>query len=94
MGESEDTERFDRSVFWRYGQQHPRRLTPELALRWQPVLDHVGTLSAWATSNADLSTADHVSARARWSALLGGPLPYTRASLSYELSHRPQPSSA
>ncbi|WP_309892007.1 hypothetical protein [Archangium sp.] len=88
VGESEDTERFDRSVFWRYGQQHPRRLTPELALRWQPVLDHVGTLSAWATSNADLYTADHVSARARWSALLGGPLPYTRASLSYELSQR------
>jgi hypothetical protein len=27
VDESEDTERFDRSVFWRYGQQHPRRLT-------------------------------------------------------------------
>ncbi len=88
VGEKVDSERFDRGVYWRYGEQHPRRLTPEVALRWQPLMDHVGTLSAWATSNADMRTADHVSAKARWSALLGGPLPYTRASLSYELSQR------
>jgi hypothetical protein len=88
--EGVEADLFDRDVFWRYGERHPRRLTPELSLRWQPLLDHVGTLSAWATSNADLRTVDHVSARARWSALLGGPWPYTRASLSYELSHRPE----
>jgi hypothetical protein len=88
--EAVETERFDRGVFSRYGEQHPRRLTPEVSLRWQPLMDHVGLLSAWATSNADLRTVDHVSVRARWATLLGGPRPYTRASLSYELSQRLQ----
>jgi hypothetical protein len=83
-------EQFDRNVFWRYGEQHAQRLTPRLALRWQPFQDHVGGLALGATSNADLHTVDHVDGQLRWAALLGGSSPFTRAALGYGLSYRVQ----
>jgi hypothetical protein len=89
-GAEPSVEQLDRNVFWRYGEEHARRLTPRLSLRWQPFQDHVGGLSLAATSNADLHTVDHLDGGLRWAALLGGPLPFTRAELSYGLSYRPE----
>ncbi|NPC77688.1 hypothetical protein HPC49_05395 [Pyxidicoccus fallax] len=83
-----DLSRYDQSVYWRYGKDHPRRLTPRLALRWQPFQDHVGTFGTYATTNADLGSLDQAGGQARWEALLGGPLRGTRAELGYELSYR------
>ncbi len=87
-GSAVDAGRYDQSVYWRYGEDHPRRLMPKLALRWQPFQDHVGTVGTFATTNADLGSLDHAGGQARWAALLGGPLRGTRAELGYELSYR------
>ncbi|MCY1020681.1 hypothetical protein [Pyxidicoccus sp. MSG2] len=87
-GSAVDPDRYDQSVFWRYGEDHPRRLIPKLSLRWQPFQDHVGSVGAFATTNADLGTLDHAGGGARWAALLGGPLRGTRAELGYELTYR------
>ncbi|MFP2926784.1 hypothetical protein ACLESO_16610 [Pyxidicoccus sp. 3LG] len=87
-GSAVDPSRYDQGVYWRYGADHPRRLTPRLGLRWQPFQDHVGTAGTFATTNADLSTLDQAGGNLRWAALLGGPLRGTRAELGYELSYR------
>ncbi|MBF5040766.1 hypothetical protein FGE12_00040 [Aggregicoccus sp. 17bor-14] len=79
---------YDRNVSWLFGREHPRRLTPRLSLRWQPLQDHVGTLSTWAVSNADLRTADSLNSQLRWSALLFGPRSQARATLAYDASLR------
>jgi hypothetical protein len=80
---------FDRSVFWRYGLEHPQRLTPRLTLRWTPFQDVVGRLSGFAISNADFATLDQYGGAMKWAALLGGPLQGARASLGYDLTWRP-----
>ncbi|HZI13253.1 MAG TPA: hypothetical protein VE153_22925, partial [Myxococcus sp.] len=87
-GSAVDSSRYDQSVYWRYGEDHPARLTPRLNLRWQPFQDHVGTVGTFATTNADFATLDQAGGQARWEALLGGPLRGTRAGLGYELSYR------
>ncbi|MBZ4422744.1 hypothetical protein [Myxococcus sp. RHSTA-1-4] len=87
-GSAVDPARYDQGVYWRYGEDHPRRLMPRLALRWQPFQDHVGTVGTFATTNADLGSLDHAGGLVRWAALLGGPLRGTRAELGYELSYR------
>ncbi|QSQ23834.1 hypothetical protein JY651_02285 [Pyxidicoccus parkwayensis] len=87
-GSAVDPDRYDQSVFWRYGEDHPKRLMPKLTLRWQPFQDHVGTVGTFATTNSDLGTLDHAGGAARWAALLGGPLRGTRAELGYELTYR------
>ena len=78
---------YDRSVYWRYGEQHPIRPSPRLSLRWQPLQDMVGVLSTWAVTNPELVTLDHASARAAWTALLPF-YPNARGSLAYEASYR------
>ncbi|HET9450350.1 MAG TPA: hypothetical protein VFO83_05685, partial [Aggregicoccus sp.] len=87
-GEGVDRERYDRNVAYLFGINHPRRLSPRLSLRWLPLQDHVGTLSAWAVSNADLRSADSLNSQVRWSALLGGPLHQARGTLGYDVSLR------
>ncbi|MFP2913279.1 hypothetical protein ACLESD_51420, partial [Pyxidicoccus sp. 3LFB2] len=87
-GAAVDTDRYDQSVYWRYGEDHPRRLMPRLSLRWQPFQDHVGSAGTYATTNADLGTLDHAGGQLKWVALLGGPLKGTRAELGYDLSYR------
>jgi hypothetical protein len=87
-GSAVDEDRYDQSVYWRYGKDHPRRLTPRLALRWQPFQDHVGTAGTYATTNADFGSLDHAGGQVKWAALLGGPLRGTRAELGYDLSYR------
>jgi len=83
-GSAVDADRYDQSVYWRYGEAHPRRLIPRLSLRWQPFQDHVGTAGTYATTNADLGSVDHAGGQVKWAALLGS----TRAELGYELSYR------
>ncbi len=78
---------YDRSVYWRYGEQHPVRPSPRLSLRWQPLQDGVGMLSTWAVTNPELVTLDHASARAMWTALMPF-YPNARGSLAYEASYR------
>ncbi len=78
---------FDRAVFWRYGEQHPVRPSPRLSLRWQPLQDHVGMLTATTLHNPELLTLDHVAGRVQWAALLPF-YPNARASLGYEASYR------
>jgi hypothetical protein len=87
-GSAMDPSRYDQGVYWRYGRDHPRRLMPRLALRWQPFQDLVGTAGTFATTNADLGSLDHAGGQVQWAALLGGPLRGTRAELGYELSYR------
>ena len=77
----------DPLVYWQYGEEHPLRASPRLTLRWTPLLDEVGELSAWTSSNPDLASLDHASARIGWTTLLrrvGG----ARAALWYEASWR------
>ncbi|RKH40212.1 hypothetical protein [Corallococcus sicarius] len=87
-GGAVDATRYDQSVYWLYGKDHPRRLAPRLSLRWQPFQDHVGTLGVSATSNANLYTVDNAGGYASWAALLGGKLKGTRAELGYGMSQR------
>lgn len=78
----------DRSIYTRFARDHARRLTPSVALRWQPLQDQVGRLSARTMTNADFASVDHWTTNARWTALLGGPLRLMRLGLGYELSNR------
>lgn len=80
---------FDRSVVWAYGAQHPLRISPRLTLRWSPFLDHLGEVSAFASSNSDVVTLDHATARIGWTTLLRS-LPGARFGVGYEASWRLQ----
>lgn len=88
LGEAGDADTFDREVYWRYGANHPVRMSPALSLRWTPLQDQVGHLGLRATSNSDFQTLDHLTAGTGWSSLLGGPLGAVRASLGYEATYR------
>ncbi|WP_404370027.1 hypothetical protein ACIHQR_08755 [Corallococcus coralloides] len=87
-GSAVDATRYDQNVYWLYGKDHPRRLSPRLSLRWQPFQDHVATLGMSAVSNANLYTVDNAGAYASWAALLGGKLQGTRVELGYGASQR------
>ncbi|MFL5320015.1 MAG: hypothetical protein ACJ790_10210 [Myxococcaceae bacterium] len=83
-----EMDQVDRYVYSRYGDQHRRRLTPTLSLRWMPLQDQVGAVTTRLTSNQDLATVDNWTNSAHWTALLGGPLRLVRAQVGYELSDR------
>ncbi|MFB1482930.1 hypothetical protein [Corallococcus sp. RDP092CA] len=87
-GHAVEASRYDQNVYWRYGKDHPRRLSPRLSLRWQPFQDHVATLGMSAVSNANIYTVDNAGAYASWAALLGGKLQGTRVELGYGASQR------
>ncbi|NOJ95156.1 hypothetical protein HMI51_19725 [Corallococcus coralloides] len=87
-GSATDATRYDQNVYWLYGKDHPRRLSPRLSLRWQPFQDHVATLGMSAVSNANLYTVDNAGAYASWAAMLGGKLEGTRVELGYGASQR------
>ncbi|WP_304504065.1 hypothetical protein [Corallococcus sp. EGB] len=87
-GHAVEASRYDQNVYWLYGKDHPRRLSPRLSLRWQPFQDHVATLGMSATSNANIYTVDNAGAYASWAALLGGRLQGTRVELGYGASQR------
>ncbi|WP_375741858.1 hypothetical protein NR800_19730 [Corallococcus interemptor] len=87
-GSAVDATRYDQNVYWLYGKDHPRRLSPRLSLRWQPFQDHVATLGMSAVSNANVYTVDNAGAYASWAALLGGKLQGTRVELGYGASQR------
>ncbi|MGE6760660.1 hypothetical protein ACQKGO_21765 [Corallococcus interemptor] len=87
-GSAVDATRYDQNVYWLYGKDHPRRLSPRLSLRWQPFQDHVATVGMSAVSNANLYTVDNAGAYASWAALLGGRLQGTRVELGYGASQR------
>ncbi|NPC48511.1 hypothetical protein D7X99_34890 [Corallococcus sp. AB032C] len=87
-GSAIDATRYDQNVYWLYGKDHPRRLSPRLSLRWQPFQDHVATLGMSAVTNANFYTMDNAGAYASWAALLGGKLQGTRVELGYGASQR------
>ncbi|WP_375761286.1 hypothetical protein [Corallococcus exercitus] len=87
-GSAVEASRYDQNVYWLYGKDHPRRLSPRLSLRWQPFQDHVATLGMSAVSNANFYTVDNAGAYASWAALLGGKLQGTRVELGYGASQR------
>lgn len=87
-GSAVEASRYDQSVYWLYGKDHPRRLSPRLSLRWQPFQDHVATVGVLAVSNGNLYTVDNAGGYASWAALLGGRLRGTRVELGYGASQR------
>ncbi|RKG99166.1 hypothetical protein [Corallococcus carmarthensis] len=87
-GSAVEASRYDQNVYWLYGKDHPRRLSPRLSLRWQPFQDHVATLGMSAVSNANIYTVDNAGAYASWAAHLGGKLQGTRVELGYGASQR------
>jgi hypothetical protein len=87
-GEAVEATRYDQSVFWRYGKDHPLRMTPRVSLRWQPFQDHVATVGTSAVTNSNVYTLDNANVYASWAGLLSGRLHGTRVELGYGASQR------